>query len=107
MTEHYESGTTFNDLEFKRVDSSQWARISEVDVEDSCSSIWSEGSDSESDLSFIVSDGEPGQGIDVPPDHREVDAAWNAWEPLSPGARSFKETVDNIEANIRARQSSV
>lgn len=105
LTEHYESGTTFNDLEFKRVDSSQWARLSEIDVEDSCSSIWSEGSDSESDLSFVVSDGEPGQGIDVPPDHREVDAAWNAWEPLSPGARSFKETIDNIEANIRARQS--
>jgi hypothetical protein len=56
-------------------------------------------------LSFVVSDDEPGQGIDVPPDHREVDAAWNAWEPLSPGARSFKETIDNIEANIRARQS--
>lgn len=109
LTEHHESGTTFTDLGFQRVDSSQWARISEIDVDDSCSSIWSEGTDSDSDLSFIVSDDEPGrQGIDVPPpDHREVDAAWNDWQPRSPGARSFKETVERIEARIRHHSSSI
>ena len=105
LIEHHPSGTTFRDLEFKAVGDGLYAPLEDIDEEDSCSSLWSEGSDSDSDLSFIVSDAEEGDigGIDLPPGHAEIDAAWDAWEPRTSGGRSFKETVDAIEAAAKAR----
>ena len=48
--------------------------------------------------SFVVSDSEFEGRLELPPDAAAVDRAWNEWTPSSPGARSFKERVDAIEA---------
>lgn len=54
-------------------------------------------SDDEELDDFIVPDEPPV----LPPDHRQVDEQWNSWVPFTPGARKFKETIDNIEQRIR------
>lgn len=46
---------------------------------------------------FIVPDEPPV----LPPDHREVDTHWNNWVPFTPGAKKFKDTIDNIEQRVR------
>ena len=44
----------------------------------------------------------------IPPsDYKTIDKEWNAWEPRSPGARSFKETVDAIEALAKAHADNL
>lgn len=102
LCEHYPSGTTFEDLEMKSLGHPYYVFYAEVDVEDSDSEIWE---DDGSDLDdFIVSDSEDVGEASPPEGHREIDRAWDAWEPRSPGARSFKDTVDMIE--MRARHSA-
>lgn len=97
LTEHHPESTLV-DLEFKRVAGDDlWVRLEDVDVDDSDSEVWS---DEDTDLSgFIVSDGE--EDDVVPAEAKEIDRAWDEWNPHSPGARSFKDTVDAIEARIR------
>ena len=99
LCEHHPGGT-FEDVEIKSVGHPYYVFYAEVDVEDDDSEIWEDdGSDLED---FIVSDddeevGEPPEGC------KDIDRAWNDWEPRSPGARSFKDTVDLIEARARQR----
>ena len=98
VMEHYPSGTTFEDLEMKSLGDGMFAYISEIDIEDSDSEIYDDNeSDSEMD-GFIVPDDEIDGQIIPPSNHRQIDKEWNEWTPRSPGARSFKETVDAIEA---------
>ena len=101
--EHYPSGTRFEDLEMKALGIGQYVMYSEIDMEDTDSDIYDEGGDDESDLEgFVVSDSEiVGQDIPLPPGHQAIDREWNAWEPTTSGGKSFKETVDMIEMNIR------
>jgi hypothetical protein len=68
----------------------------EIDVEDSDSEIYEDGTDSEMD-DFIVPDDEIDGDVNAPPGYEIIDKEWEAWEPQSPGARSFKERVDLIE----------
>ena len=79
-----------------------YALYSEIDVEDSDSDIYDDH-DSGSDLAdFVVSDTEiEGQNIPLPPDHKSIDKEWNEWNPSTSGGKSFKETVDMIEMNIK------
>ena len=98
VMEHYPSGTTFEDLEFKMIKPRTFVQLNEIDIEDSDSEIYDEDeSDSEMD-DFIVSDSEIDGQVIPPPDYKSIDAEWNAWKPSTPGAKSFKETVDAIEA---------
>ena len=98
VMEHYPSGTTFEDLEFKMIKPGMYAHLNEIDVEDSDSEIYDEDeSDSEMD-DFIVPDDEIDGQVIPPSDYKSIDAEWNSWKPSTPGARSFKETVDAIEA---------
>lgn len=95
LTEHHPE-CTLVDLEMKAVGEDLWVRLEDVDVDDSDSEVWS---DQDTDLSgFIVSDEEEQE---APPNAREIDRAWDEWNPQSSGARSFKDTVDAIEARIR------
>jgi len=97
LCEHYPGGT-FEDLEIKSLGHPYYVFYAEVDVEDDDSEIWEDdGSDLED---FIVSDDEQGP---PPPGYKEIDQAWTDWEPRSPGARSFKDTVDHIEAWAKHR----
>ncbi len=103
LMEHYPTGTTFEDLEMKRVDDDMYSFYSEIDIEDSDSDIYDEGQEDESDLEgFVVSDSEVvGQDIPLPPGHEAIDKEWNKWEPSTSGGKSFKETIDAIETRVR------
>jgi hypothetical protein len=104
LMEHYPTGTTFEDLEMKRVDADMYSMYSEIDVEDSDSDVHEMPLESDTDsemADFVVPDSEvEGQNI-MPPDYAAVDKEWNEWKPSSVGARSFKETVDMIETRVR------
>jgi len=108
LMEHYPSGTRFEDLEMKALGIGQYVMYAEIDVEDTDSDLYDEGGDDESDLEgFVVSDSEiVGQDIPLPPGHQAIDREWNAWEPTTSGGKSFKETVDMIETNIRHLSTS-
>ncbi len=108
LMEHYPSGTRFEDLEMKALGIGQYVMYAEIDMEDTDSDIYDEGGDDESDLEgFVVSDSEiVGQDIPLPPGHQAIDKEWNAWEPTTSGGKSFKETVDMIETNIRHLSTS-
>jgi len=107
VMEHYPSGTTFEDLEFKMIKDGLYANLNEIDIEDSDSEIYDEDeSDSEMD-DFIVPDNEIDGKVIPPSDYKTIDKEWNAWEPRSPGARSFKETVDAIEAMAKAHADNL
>ena len=108
LMEHYPSGTRFEDLEMKALGIGQYVMYAEIDVEDTDSDLYDEGGDDESDLEgFVVSDSEIiGQDIPLPPGHQAIDKEWNAWEPTTSGGKSFKETVDMIETNIRHLSTS-
>ena len=104
LMEHYPTGTTFEDLEMKRVDADMYSMYSEIDIEDSDSEVHEMPLESDTDsemADFVVPDSEvEGQNI-MPPDYVAVDKEWNEWKPSSVGARSFKETVDMIETRVR------
>ncbi len=107
VMEHYPSGTTFEDLEYKMIKDGLYANLNEIDIEDSDSEIYDEDeSDSEMD-DFIVPDDEIDGKIIPPSDYKTIDKEWNAWEPKSPGARSFKETVNAIEAMAKAHADNL
>src|SRR6056300_1691720 len=97
VMEHYPSGTTFEDLEMKSLGNRMYAYLAEIDVEES---------DSEMD-DFIVPDDHIDGEVIPPSDYKAIDKEWNAWEPRSPGARSFKETVDAIEAMAKAHADNL
>jgi hypothetical protein len=96
VMEHYPSGTSFSDLEMKSLGDGMYACLAEIDIEDSDSDIYDEGTDSEME-DFIVSDSEIDGQVIPPANHASIDKEWNEWKPTSPGARSFKEKVDAIE----------
>jgi hypothetical protein len=104
LMEHYPTGTTFEDLEMKRVDADMYSLYSEIDMDDSDSDVHEMPLDSDTDsemADFVVPDSEvEGQNI-VPPDYAAVDKEWEEWEPSSAGARSFKETINMIENRVR------
>jgi len=102
VMEHYPDAT-LEDLEYKMVHVDLYVRLMDVDIEDDESEIW-EDDDDEDDLSFVVSDDEV-EARDLPADHMEIDREWHSWEPSTSGGRSFKDTVDMIEARERARLS--
>jgi len=107
VMEHYPSGTTFEDLDMKSLGNGMYAYLTEIDIEDSDSEIYDEDeSDSEMD-DFIVPDDQIDGEVIPPSDYKAIDKEWNAWEPRSPGARSFKETVNAIEAMAKAHADNL
>jgi hypothetical protein len=98
VMEHYPSGTTFEDLEMKSLGDKMYAFYSEIDIEDSDSEIYDED-ESDSEMNdFIVPDDEIDGEVIPPSNYKSIDKEWNEWKPSTPGARSFKDTVDAIEA---------
>jgi|TARA_B110000240_G_scaffold197117_1_gene251273 hypothetical protein len=98
LMEHHPSGTTFQDLEMKSLGNGMFAYLSEIDIEDSDSEIYDDDeSDSEME-GFIVPDNEIDGEVIPPPNHKSIDKEWDDWKPTSPGARSYKERIERIEA---------
>jgi hypothetical protein len=107
VMEHYPSGTTFEDLEMKSLGNRMYAYLAEIDIEDSDSEIYDED-ESDSEMNdFIVPDDHIDGEVGRPCDYKAIDKEWNAWEPRSPGARSFKDTVDAIEAMAKAHADNL
>jgi hypothetical protein len=107
VMEHHPTGTTFQDLEMKDLGDGMYVYYSEIDVEDSDSDIYDENeSDSEMNDFIVPDDVIDGQVI-PPSNHRQIDKEWNDWHPTSPGARSFKETIDRIEAFAKMQSDNV
>jgi hypothetical protein len=88
---------SMEDVGFLDIGDNMFVEKDEID-EDSDSEV--EESDDEGewteDDDFIVPDDE--DVLIKPPDHRHVDAAWNSWRPATPGAKRFKDKIDQIEA---------
>ena len=92
LCEHYPDGTSL----FTDIGDSMYCISEEID-DDMDSDIIDE-SDEESDLEdFIVPDDEIDGQVIPPNSHKQVDKAWNEWEPTSPGSRKFKRVVDSLE----------
>ncbi len=73
----------------------------EIDVEDVDSDVYEDHDDSDTDsemADFVVPD--DGIPIGPPPGHELIDKEWEEWKPSTPGARSFKETIDMIEKSL-------
>lgn len=96
LLEHYPE-TTLEDLEFREVEDRLFVQMADVDVMDDRSDVWTpDDSEDDSSLSgFIVSDHDS-EGAQVPENANAIDREWDAWEPSSAGARSFKDTVDYL-----------
>ena len=103
VTEHYPTGTTFRDLEFKSLGNNMYVHYSEIDIEESDSEIYDNGDDeTDSEMEdFIVPDNEIDGRVVPPRNHTEIDREWEKWNPSTPGARSFKDTVDMIEMHAK------
>lgn len=97
LTEHHPE-STLETLNWKRVgEGDQWVDLEAINLEDDCSDVWTpeDSEDDDTSLSgFIVSDSD--RTPTPPPNAAEIDDAWSAWEPRSPGGRSFKDTVDYL-----------
>lgn len=94
ICEHYPDGET----PFTHVKDDKYVLSNEIDSCEEGSTIYDESDDSGSDLkSFVVSD----EDCELPPDHAFVDQAWTEWRPQSEGSRSFKRTIDDIDARVR------
>ena len=106
VCEHYPSGTTFTDIGMKTVGDNMYSIYEEIDVEDDDSEIYEDHDDSDTDsemADFIVPDNEiDGQPVEEPPGQALIDKEWDEWNPSTPGARSFKETVNMIETYARS-----
>jgi len=89
----------YKDLEgFKMIGDNMFVEI--VDIDDDSSSELEDEEESEDvcaeDDDFIVPDDR--SVMEKPADHRQVDAQWNSWRPTTPGAKRFKDKVDEMEA---------
>lgn len=106
VSEHYPTGTTFADIGMKTVGHDMYIIYDEIDIEDDDSEIYEDHDDSDTDsemADFIVPDSEiSGQDIEAPPGQALVDKEWDEWKPSTPGAKSFKDTVDMIETYARS-----
>jgi len=64
--------------------------------------VHADNSDTDSEFDdFIVPDDEIDGIVCPPPGHETIDKDWEKWNPTSPGAKSFKSTVDAIEMHAR------
>ncbi len=92
---------------FKCLGENMFALIDDID-DDEESDIIDLSDDDDSDLSgFIVPD-DYIDGLVLPPeDHKTIDENWNEWLPSSPGAKKYKEMVDNIEVFAKQHASNL
>jgi len=77
------------------------------DIESSSIEDMSDDEDEGTEDSFIVPDNVIDGKVVPPDDAAEIDAAWNAWQPTSSGAKKFKERVDLIEELARTHADNL
>lgn len=101
LTEHHEGVCKLEDIDMMKVRHNMYVFLDEVNMEDDDSEVYTDDEDDDDDEysigSFVVDDDDVDGVVEVPRDHKQLDKEWSEWEPRSPGARSFKDTVDRIE----------
>lgn len=100
ITEHHE------DFPFVEVNETMFVLEEEIDTDEDSDIVDSED-ESESDDSFIVGDDDIDGEVHPPENSREIDAAWDAWHPSSPGSRRFKDMVNRIEQHARSHADNL
>ena len=97
LCEHHDGVVDIESLNITRVSDNSFVFDDEIDVDDQCEDIF-ELDDEDDDDSIVVSDDE---GLELPHDHVLVDEEWNKWHPSTQGGRTFKQTIDRLEAEAR------
>lgn len=99
VLEHYPEVYNFENIdELKKVGDNMYVFIDEIDIEDDDSVINTiEDDSSYTEDSFLVADDVIDGEIQRPPSANRIDEEWKEWEPRSPGAKRYKETIDIIE----------
>jgi len=99
ILEHYYEVEDFEDIDdLKKVGDNMYVFIDEIDIEDDDSEIRTiEDDSSYTEDSFLVADDVIDGVVEKPADAKDIDKEWNEWEPRSPGAKRYKETVELIE----------
>jgi hypothetical protein len=109
LTEHHIGIKDLEEIGYAQLDDGpMYVLQDEINFDIESSSIEDMSDDGEgTEDSFIVPDNVI-DGKVVPPDNAaEIDAAWNAWQPTSSGAKKFKERVDVIEELARAHADNL
>ena len=102
ILEHYQDVYDVSEIDMLKVRENMYVFLEEVDIEDDDDEIRTIPDDGEYSLdSFVVADDEVEEEIEKPRDAKQIDREWNEWNPTSPGARSFKDTIDMIECRIK------
>jgi hypothetical protein len=105
ICEHYAGVILFDELEhIKKIPRTPYYYfVDEKDEDESDDEVMSADEEDgyEIDGEFCVDDHVIDGRVELPPDHREVDQAWNDWQPTTTGAKRFKERVDLIEQLAR------
>ena len=105
LIEHHEGVKTIVDIGWRNVGTNMWVEEEEVDDSVTTSDVEDMSDDEMDELlhqsmqDFVVPDDL--RGVELPPDHKEVDEKWDKWKPSSQGAQHFKDTVDRIEERVR------
>jgi hypothetical protein len=102
VAEHHPGINELTDIDMQKVGDNMYAYLDEIDIDEDSDiiSIYEDEEDYELD-DFVVEDGN--EIMERPPDHREIDEEWNNWNPVSPGALRFKQTIDMIEYHVNQK----
>jgi hypothetical protein len=107
LIEHHEGVKTITDVGWRNVGTNMWADEEEVDDSVTVSDVEDMSDDDIDDMlaetleDFVAPDDL--KGVELPPDHKEVDEKWESWRPSSQGGHHFKDTVDRIEERVRSQ----
>lgn len=100
---HYVNTVHLEELGFIKVQENMF--VEESDIDEESSSEVETDEESESDDSslddFIAPDDE--EILIKPIDHKEVDTAWDTWSPSTPGAKRFKDKINQIEQYMNSQ----
>lgn len=97
LTEHHQGIIDVLDIGFSKIGKNMFVVESEIDNEEQNSDIINSEDEESDEDSFIVDDDTVDGKVEPPPNHREIDEEWNKWNPTTPGATKFKETVEMLE----------
>ena len=105
ISEHYPDTYELSDLDMKKVGDNMYVYMDDIDLDEDSEIRTIQDDDEYSLDSFVVADDDVEDDIvERPRDYKKIEQEWNEWNPKSPGARSFKDTVDMIEYHAKLRQ---
>ena len=108
LTEHHIGIKDLEEIGYAQLDDGpMYVLQDEINFDIESSSIEDMSDDEGTEDSFIVPDNIIDGKVVPPDDAAEIDAAWNAWQPTSSGAKKFKERVDVIEELARVHADNL